>query len=289
VLDADIRAFFDTIDHGWLLQFLEHRIADRRILRLIRKWLRAGVSEAGTWSGTTVGTPQGAVISPLLANVFLHYVLDLWAHQWRRRHATGDVIIVRYADDFVLGFQHRRDAERFLKDLRERLDRFGLSLHPDKTRLLEFGRFASPNRRRRGEGRPESFAFLGFTHICSRTRKGNRFTVKRKTIAKRLRAKLQVLKAQLRLRMHAKLGDTAHWLRSVVHGYMNYHAVPGNFASVKSFRTHVMRLWFRTLRRRGDRHRITWDRFGPFANRWLPRARIVHPYPDTRFYAINPR
>ena len=289
VLDADIRAFFDTIDHGWLLRFLEHRIADPRILRLTQKWLRAGVSEDGTWSKTTVGTPQGAVISPLLANLFLHYALDLWAHQWRRRHAKGDVIIVRYADDFVLGFQHRWEAVRLLKDLRERLESFGLTLHPDKTRLIEFGRFADRDRRRRGEGKPETFDFLGFTHICSRTRKGNRFTVKRKTIAKRLRAKLRAVKDGLRRRMHARLGDTAEWLRSVVQGYMNYHAIPGNLDSVLSFRTLVARLWFSALRRRGDRRPITWDRFGPFVNRWLPRARILHSYPNVRFNAIHPR
>ena len=289
VLDADIRGFFDTIDHGWLLQFVEHRIADPRVLRLIRKWLRAGVSEEGTWSATSVGTPQGAVISPLLANVFLHYVLDLWVHQWRRRLARGDVIIIRYADDFVLGFQHRRDASRFLTDLRERLAQFGLALHPDKTRLIEFGRRAAPNWRSRGDGKPDTFDFLGFTHICSVTRTGRRFTLKRTTIAKRLRAKLSAVKQDLHRRMHARLPDTAEWLRSVVQGFMFYHAVPGNFACVKSFRTQVTRLWFRTLRRRGDRHRITWARFGPFAHRWLPRTRILHPYPDVRFRAFHPR
>ena len=288
VLDADIRGFFDTIDHGWLVTFLEHRIADPRMLRLIRKWLRAGVSEAGTWSETTVGTPQGAVISPLLANVYLHYVLDLWAHQWRNRHAIGDVIIVRYADDFVLGFQHRDEAERFLADLQDRLEGFGLSLHPDKTRLIEFGRFAARDRRGRGAGKPETFDFLGFTHICGRTRKGNRFTVRRKTVTKRLRAKLKAVKEHVRRHMH-HVGALAHWLRSVVQGYMNYHAVPGNLDSVLSFRTQVIRYWYHALRRRGDRRRITWPRFGPFANRWLPRARVLHPYPSLRFTAIHPR
>jgi len=290
VLDADIRGFFDTIDHGWLIKFLEHRIADRRVLRLIRKWLRAGVSEDGHWSETTVGTPQGAVISPLLANVYLHYVLDLWARQWRNRHESqGDVIIVRYADDFVLGFQHRCDALRFLEELRERLERFGLSLHPDKTRLIEFGRLAARDRSRRGEGKPETFDFLGFTHICSRTRKRRGFTVKRKTIAKRLRAKLQSVKTHLRRRMHAGIGSLGQWLQAVVRGYMAYHAIPGNLDSVLRFRTQVIRLWLRTLRRRGDRRRITWARFGLFANRWLPRAHILHPYPSKRFYAIHPR
>jgi group II intron reverse transcriptase/maturase len=289
VLDADIRGFFDTIDHGWLLRFLERRIADTRVLRLIRKWLKAGVSEAGTWSETTVGTPQGAVISPLLANVYLHYVLDLWVQQWPSRHAHGDVIIVRYADDFVLGFQHRGEAERFLADLRERLERFGLSLHPDKTRLIEFGPYAAPKRRRLGQGKPETFDFLGFTHICSKTRDGKRFTVRRKTITKRLRATLQAVKLRLRRQMHAGVGVVAQWLRSVVQGYMNYHAVHGNIASITSFRTQVIRQWFHALRRRGDRRRIPWERFGPFANRWLPRARISHPHPCLRFYAIHPR
>jgi group II intron reverse transcriptase/maturase len=289
VLDADIQGFFDTIDHGWLLCFLEHRIADRRILRLIRKWLKAGVSEDGTWSETTVGTPQGAVISPLLANVYLHYVLDLWAQQWRGRHARGDVVIVRYADDFVLGFQYKEEAERFLGDLRQRLERFGLSLHPDKTRLIEFGPYAAPKRRRLGQGKPETFDFLGFTHICSKTRDGKRFTVRRKTIAKRFRAKLQAVRQHLRRQMHAGPGAVARWLRSVVQGYLNYHAVPGNIESVLCFRTQVIRYWYRTLRRRGDRRRITWDRFGKFANHWLPRARILHPHPCLRFYAIHPR
>jgi group II intron reverse transcriptase/maturase len=289
VLDADIQGFFDTIDHEWLLRFLEHRIADPRVLRLIRKWLRAGVSEDGAWSETTVGTPQGAVISPLLANVYLHYVLDLWAQQWRSRHAGGDVIIVRYADDFVLGFQHRSDAERFLQDLQGRLAGFGLSLHPDKTRLIEFGRRAALDRRRRGEGKPETFDFLGFTHICGRTRKGHRFTVRRQTVAKRLRAKLQAVTEHLRRHMHASRGTLADWLRSVVQGYMNYHAVPGNLDRIASFRTQVIRNWFHALRRRGDRHRIIWDRFGPFANRWLPRARVLHPYPSVRFDANHPR
>jgi hypothetical protein len=255
---------------------------------VIRKWLRAGVSEAGTWSETTVGTPQGAVISPLLAHGYLHYALDLWAHQWRSRHATGHAIVVRYADDFVLGFQHRDEAERFLADLQDRLAGFGLSLHPDKTRLIEFGRHAALDRRGRGEGKPETFAFLGFTHICGRTRNGNRFTVKRKTVTKRLRAKIQAVNAHVRRHLHHG-GALAHWLRGVVQGYMNYHAVPGNLDSVLSFRTQVIRYWFHALRRRGDRHRIPWPRFGPFANRWLPRARVVHPYPSQRFAAIHPR
>jgi group II intron reverse transcriptase/maturase len=289
VLDADIRAFFDTIKHEYLMRFLEHRIADRRVLRLIRKWLRAGVSEDGQWSETLEGTPQGAVISPLFANVYLHYVLDLWAHQWRNRHAKGDVIIIRYADDFVLGFQYRRDAQRFLEELRDRLECFGLSLHPDKTRLIEFGRFAERDRRGRGEGKPETFDFLGFTHICSKTRKTKRFTVKRKTVSKRMRAKLTDLKGELRHRMHSRVSDTAAWLRRVVQGYLNYYAVPGNIDCVITFRSELIRLWYRTLRRRGDRRRINWARFGPFANSWLPRACVVHPYPNQRFYVMHPR
>ncbi len=213
VLDADIRGFFDAIDHEWLMKFLEHRIADRRILRLLRKWLQAGVSEDGEWSRTTVGTPQGAVISPLLANVFLHYVLDLWVRQWRDRYARGDVVIVRYADDFVMGFQHQADAERCLQALRERFARFGLELHSEKTRLIEFGRFAAERRARRGAGKPETFNFLGFTHICGKTRKGA-FTIHRHSIAKRIRAKLQEIKQQLRRGMHWAVKAMGKWLRT---------------------------------------------------------------------------
>jgi RNA-directed DNA polymerase len=289
VLDADIRGFFDTIDHEWLLKFIERRIADPRVLRLIRKWLRAGVSEAGSWSPTTVGTPQGAVISPLLANVYLHYVLDQWAHEWRGHHARGNVIIVRYADDFVLGFQHRADAERFLQDLQERLEGHGLSLHPDKTRLIEFGPVAVPKRRRLGQGKPETFDFLGFTHMCGKTRKGNRFMVRRHTIANSLRAKLHELHGQIRGRLHAGIGPVGAWLRGVVQGYMNYHAIPGNLDSVKTFRTQVIRSWYRALRRRGDRHRITWARFGVIADILIPRVRVLHPYPTQRFYVTHPR
>jgi RNA-directed DNA polymerase len=287
VLDADIRGFFDNIEHGWLMKLLEYRIADRRLLRLIRKWLRAGVFENGIWTGTEVGTPQGAVVSPLLANIYLHYVLDLWVHQWRGRNARGDLIIVRYADDFVIGFQHRDEAERFLGDLKERLEKFGLGLHPEKTRLIEFGKFAAGSRKRNGSGKPETFDFLGFTHICATTRKGRRFTVKRKTIAKRFRRKLQEIKLELRRRLHDAVPEVGEWLGAVVKGYMNYFAVPGNFRSIKAFRTEVMQLWFRSLRRRSQRHSLTWQRFLKFAAKWIPKCRITHMYPDERFHAIH--
>jgi group II intron reverse transcriptase/maturase len=289
LLDADIRGFFDAIDHGWLEKFLEHRIADRRILRLIRKWLRAGVSEDGEWSRTTVGTPQGSVISPFLANVFLHYVLDLWVRQWRQRYARGEVIIVRYADDFVMGFQYQEDAQSFLEALRKRLAQFSLELHPEKTRLIEFGRFAAERRARRGEGKPETFNFLGFTHICGKTRKGA-FTIHRRSIAKRLRAKLQEIKSQMRRRMHEALAVVGKWLRLVVQGWFNYHAVPGNYRSLAEFLTQVERLWLRVVRRRSQRgrRRWAWARFHRLAHRWLPRPKILHPYPDARFHVAHP-
>jgi group II intron reverse transcriptase/maturase len=283
VLDADIQGFFDAIDHEWLMKFVEHRIADRRVLRLIRKWLRAGVSDDGEWSKSTVGTPQGAVISPLLANVYLHYVLDLWVDHWRKHEARGDVIIVRYADDFVMGFQHRSEAEAFLRLLKARMARFGLRLHPEKTRLLEFGRFAAENRRRRGEGKPETFNFLGFTHYCSTTRKGW-FTIKRTTIGKRMRATLQAIHKALRRRMHHDVAQLGRWLRAVVQGWFNYYAVPGNSHVLSVFRTQVSRMWLHTLRRRSQRghRRWTWARMTPLIDRWLPRARILHPYPNQR-------
>jgi len=289
VLDADIRGFFDNVNHEWMRKFLQHRIADRRVLRLVDKWLKAGVSEEGTWSETKVGTPQGAVISPLLANIYLHYVLDLWAHRWREKHAFGDVILVRYADDFVMGFQHRAEAERFLAALQERLEKFGLELHPEKTRLIEFGRFAASNRKQRGEGKPETFNFLGFTHICGVTRTTGRFTVRRQTIAKRLRAKLREVKEQLRRRWHEPIEETGKWLRSVVQGYFNYHAVPMNYGSLNTFRYQVVRAWRRVLTRRSQRTRIPWGRFAKLVARWLPRPRILHPYPSVRFAVTHPR
>jgi RNA-directed DNA polymerase len=289
VLDADIRGFFDTIDHGWLEKFVEHRVADRRILRLIQKWLRAGVSEDGEWSKTVVGTPQGAVISPLLANIYLHYVFDLWAHRWRRQHAGGDMIIVRYADDIVLGFEDRRDAERFLAAWRERLAAFGLELHPDKTRLIEFGRHAADHRKARGEGKPETFDFLGFTHICGMTRKTGRFIVKRQTIRRRFSAKLAAIKEALRRRWHEPVAMTGRWLKAVIQGYFNYHAVPGNMDSLNSFRTQVIWRWYRALRRRSQRRRLTWVRFLRLVDAWIPSARIVHLHPNVRFDAMHPR
>jgi group II intron reverse transcriptase/maturase len=289
VLDADIRGFFDAIDHGWLVKFLEHRIADRRVLRLIQKWLRAGVSEDGQWSKTTVGTPQGAVASPLLANVFLHYAFDLWVKQWRTKVATGDVIVVRYADDFVVGFQHRRDAERFLQELGGRMEKFGLALHPEKTRLIEFGRFAAENRRKRGESKPETFTFLGFIHICGRKRWSGGFIVKRKTASKRLRAKLGEVKVALTRRRHEPIPELGAWLRSVVRGYFNYHGVPGNTDSLESFRTATVRNWLKALRRRSQRSRMTWERFARLVDRWIPKVQVLHPYPSERFYAKHPR
>jgi group II intron reverse transcriptase/maturase len=282
VLDADIRDFFTSLDHDWLERFLEHRIADQRVLRLIRKWLSAGVIENGEWSQTEQGAPQGASVSPLLANVYLHYVFDLWANWWRRRYAHGDVIIVRFADDFIVGFQYRDDAQRFLHDLRERFAKFTLELHPDKTRLIEFGRYAAERRRARGLGKPETFDFLGFTHICARMRDG-RFWVRRITISKRMRAKLRGVKDQLVRRRYQPIPEQAWWLASVVRGHRAYYAVPGNRAAVATFRTQVTRLWHEALERRSQRTRINWARMNRLATRWLPPARVVHPFPDVRF------
>ena len=288
IVDADIAGFFDSLGHDWLMRFVEHRIADVRLLRLIRKWLKAGVLEDGQVVATDEGTPQGAVISPLLANIYLHYVLDLWAQQWRQRHARGDMIIVRYADDFVVGFQHKAEAERFLAELRVRLERFALRLHPDKTRLVEFGRFAASNRRKRGDGKPETFQFLGFTHICAKSRSG-KFQLRRKTRRDRMRAKLAEIKDDLRKRMHEPIAEQGRWLRQVVSGYFAYHAVPTNARAIAAFRYDVKRLWLRTLRRRSQNDRMTWATLGPVAERWLPRARILHPWPNQRFVVTHPR
>ncbi len=288
VLDADIRDFFGQLDRDWLRKFLGHRIADKRVLRLIGRWLAAGVIEDGTWTECDQGSPQGASVSPLLANVYLHYVLDLWADWWRKRHARGDVIIVRWADDFIVGFEHREDAERFLAGLRGRFAKFGLELHPDKTRLIEFGRFAARNRAARGLGKPETFDFLGFTHICARSKSG-RFWVKRITISKRMRAKLKQVKDQLRRRMHQPIPVQGRWLASVVRGHMAYYAVPGNAKAVRDFRDQVTRHWHKTLRRRSQKTRINWTRMHPIAARWLPPARVMHPFPEARFAATHPR
>ncbi len=282
VLDADIRDFFSKLDHGWIEKFLEHRIADKRVLRLIRKWLSAGVIEDENWSETLEGSPQGASVSPLLANVYLHYVLDLWAKWWRRRHARGDMIITRFADDFICGFEHLADAKQFLRDLRERLAKFGLELHPDKTRLIEFGRFAAQRRAARGLGKPETFDFLGFTHICGKGRSGS-FWLRRHTVSKRLQAKLKQVKDQLKRRRHLPIPDQARWLASVVRGHLAYYAVPGNARAINAFRIQIGRHWLRALRRRSQRHRLSWQRMNRLIARWLPPVRILHPYPEARF------
>lgn len=284
VLDADIRNFFSELDQAWLIKFLEHRIADKRVLRLIRKWLKAGVIEDGKWSETPEGTPQGGSASPLLANVYLHYVLDRWARQWRRRQARGDMIIVRFADDFIAGFEHQGDAKQFLHDLRARLAKFSLELHPDKTRLIEFGRFAAKNRAARGLGKPETFDFLGLTHICAQTRAG-RFALRRISISKRVRAKLKEVKAELMRRRHLPVPEQGRWLASVVRGHFAYYAVPGNSKALQTFRSQVARHWLRALRRRSQRHRLTWERMNRLVVRWLPRAHILHPWPSVRFDA----
>jgi group II intron reverse transcriptase/maturase len=289
VLDLDVRSFFDKVDHDWMLRFAEYRIGDRRILRLIRKWLKAGVMEQDRWIETEEGTPQGAVISPILANLYLHYVLDLWVDQWRRREARGDVIIVRYADDAVLGFQFRDEAERLLQELKERTAKFGLELHPEKTRLIEFGRFAAERRKKRGERSPETFKFLGFTHICGTSRQTGYYTIIRKTISKRRAAKLKQIHAELRQRLHDPLAETAKWLQSVVRGYFQYHAIPGNERSLDQFRSHVLRMWLRQIRRRSQRSHWTWKRFLERLGDLFPAACAAHPYPTARFDAKYPR
>jgi len=284
VLDADLRDFFTSLDHGWLQKFLEHRIADRRMLRLLGKWLKAGVIENGIWSETVQGTPQGASASPLLANVYLHYVFDLWADRWRRQHAHGDVILVRYADDYIAGFEHEDDARRFLADLRDRLATFCLELAPEKTRLIEFGRYAAERRNARGLDKPETFGFLGFTHICAKTRNG-RFSLKRITNSKRMRAKQHQVKDELKRRRHHPIPEQGQWLASVVRGHLAYYAVPGNRDAVAAFRSRVTRDWHEALRRRSQRSRLDWKRMNRIETRWLPPAKIMHPYPEKRFDA----
>jgi group II intron reverse transcriptase/maturase len=285
VLDADFRDYFSSLDHQWLERFVEHRIADKRVLRLIQKWLAAGVIENGSWTACEEGVPQGASASPLLANIYLHYVFDLWAHQWRTRHAHGDMIIVRWADDFVVGFEQREDAERFWADLRDRLAKFGLELNAEKTRLIEFGRHAARDRAARGLGKPETFRFLGFTHICGKTRKSGRFKLTRHTDSKRVRRKLLAVKHEMAKRMHLPIPEQGAWLASVLSGHYRYYAVPDNIEALAAFRKGIVRNWLKTLRRRSQRHRLTWQRMEHLAERWLPQPRILHPWPEQRFAA----
>lgn len=288
ILDADIRSFFDSVSQDWLIRFLEHRIGDERIIRLVRKWLKAGVLEDGKWSVSDAGTPQGAVASPLLANVYLHYVFDLWAERWRRREAKGTVIIVRFADDIVVGFQYEADARRFWEAMRLRFEQFSLALHPDKTRLLEFGRYAAANRMQQGRGKPETFTFLGFIFICGKSRRGA-FLIHRKTRGDRMRAKLKEIKEQLRKRMHEPIPEQGRWLKSVVTGFFAYHAVPTNSRALGAFRHHVTNLWRRTLRRRSQKDGMTWERITKIADDWLPQPRILHPWSEQRFAVNHPR
>ena len=281
VLDADIRGFFDTISHEWLVKFIQHRVGDKRVVHLIQKWLKAGVLEEGKWTLSEEGTPQGGLISPVLANIYLHYAFDLWAHQWRRRKAHGDVILVRYADDFVVGFQHRAEAEQFQRELTARLHQFNLELHADKTRLIEFGRYAASNRAKRGEGKPEVFHFLGFTHMCGRTRKG-RFTVLRQTMRKRMRAKLKTIKVELKRRMHDPIPEQGKWLRSIVLGHFRYYGVPRNRPALDVFRYQLVKQWKHVLERRSQTGQVEWERMNRLALKWLPASRIYHPYPNQR-------
>src|SRR3982074_1987780 len=288
ILDADIKSFFDEISRERLIEFLERRIGDRRIIHLIQKWLRMGVLEDGVEKTSEKGTAQGAVISPLLANVYLHYVLDLWAEGWRQQKATGDVIIARYADDFIVGFEREEDARRFLDELRLRFAEFALTLHPEKTRLIEFCRYAVENRNRRGLGKPETFTFLGFTFICGKTRRG-KFQIKRKTRRDRMQAKLQAIKQELRRSMHQPIPQQGRWLQQVVTGYFNYHAVPTNSSTLTAFLFHVTNLWRRTLRQRRQKDWTTWERIKRLADDWLPKPRILHPWPQSRFAVRHPR
>ena len=282
VLDADIRGFFDAIDHEWLVRFVEHRIGDPRVIRHIKKWLNAGVLEDGKWRQIEEGTPQGGCVSPLLANVYLHYVFDLWIDWWRRQPGRGDVVVVRYVDDFVIGFQHREEAEQCLAELRERFGKFNLDLHPDKTRLIEFGRFAAANRKRRGDGKPDTFDFLGFTHICGKTRKAGWFTVLRHTMRKRLKRKVQEVREKLYERRHDPIPAVGRWLHSVLTGHYRYFGVPHNSRRLAAFRYYIMRAWQFVLRRRGQKDRTTWARMNRLAKRWLPLPRIHHLYPTER-------
>jgi group II intron reverse transcriptase/maturase len=286
VLDADIRGFFDTLDHGWLVKFVEHRVADRRVVRLIQKWLKVGVLEEGKHVDVEMGTVQGGSISPLLANVYLHYVFDLWVHRWRKTKARGEVRVVRFADDFVVGFEHKEDGEGFLSELVERLKRFGLELHAQKTRLIEFGRYAEEDRQSRGEGQPETFNFLGFTHSCAKTRKG-RFVVLRQTMRQRWQRKLKEVKAKLKQRMTTSVPVMGQYVRSVILGHMRYYAVPMNAVSVSDFRMAVARIWWRVLERRSQKARVSWAQMERRIARWVPPTRVCHPYPWQRFGVIT--
>jgi group II intron reverse transcriptase/maturase len=288
IIDTDLQNFFGQVSQPWLLRFLEHRVGDKRITRLIQKWLKAGILEDGVVTVEDRGTGQGSVISPLLANVYLHYVLDLWAQRWRQREATGDMIIVRYADDVTIGFEREADARRFLAAMRVRLEEFMLTLHPDKTRLIEFGRFAAARRKQRGLGKPETFAFLGFTFICGQTRQGY-FQIKRKTRSDRMGVKLQEIKAELRRRWHQPIPVQGQWLRQVVAGHLAYFAVPTNSRAIEAFRHHVVDLWRRALKRRSQRDKTTWTRITRISDDWLPKAHILHPWPDARFAVTHPR
>jgi group II intron reverse transcriptase/maturase len=288
ILDADIRSFFDSVSQEWLVRFVEHRVGDERVVRLIQKWLRAGILEDGTVTVSDRGTGQGSVASPLLANIYLHYVFDLWAERWRRREATGDMIVVRYADDLVMGFENEADASRFLDALRTRFEEFALSLHPDKTRLIEFGRQAAANREKRGLGKPETFNFLGFAFISGKSRRGS-FLVKRKSRRDRVRAKLSEIKEELRRRMHQPTPEQGQWLKRVVTGFFNYHAVPTNSRAIVAFRYHVILLWRRTLRRRSQRDEQSWERMAKMVNDFLPRPVVLHPWPNARFAVRHPR
>lgn len=287
VLDVDIRGFFDNINHEWLVKFVEQRIADRRAVRLIQKWLNAGVLEDGVQHWQETGTPQGGSASPLLANIYLHYVFDRWIQRWRRKQVQGEVVVVRYADDIVLGFQHQSDAEQCRKELQERLEKFGLSLHPEKTRLLEFGRFAAENRKRRAQGKPETFNFLGFTHICAKTKKDGRFTVRRQTMRKRLQAKLLEVGAELRRRMHDPIPEVGQWLQAVLRGHCQYYGVPTNEYALHLVRYQFGRLWHRALSRRSQKGRVKWPRMQRLLRRWLPPVHVCHPYPLRRFGVIT--
>ena len=288
ILDADLSRFFDSVSQSWLVRFLEHRIGDRRIVRLIQKWLKAGVLEDGIVTVGETGTGQGSVISPLLANVYLHYVFDHWAERWRRREAKGDMIVVRYADDIIVGFEHETDAQHFQDAMRARLQEFSLSLHPEKTRLIEFGRHAAARRAQRGLGKPETFDFLGFTFVCGKSRRG-RFLIKRKTRRDRMRAKLREIKEEMRRRMHQPIPEQGRWLRQVVTGFFAYHAVPTNGRSLAAFRYHVTNLWRRSLRRRSQKDHTTWAQVTKLVDDWLPRPRILHPWPNQRFAVKHPR